>query len=70
MYPPPDGLGGMSLQTAPTWKNNSKTEGLASIVQFELYAHFKAHNAKVVKPFKAIPEKVEKDLIYNKDSLY
>ncbi len=23
----PDGLGGMSLQTAPTWKNNSKQKG-------------------------------------------
>lgn len=62
----PNGLGGMSLQTALDLEKQLKTEGLASIVQFELYAHFKSHNAKVVKPFKAIPEKVEQDLIYNK----
>ena len=62
----PNGLGGMSLQTALDLEKQLKTEGLASIVQFELYAHFKSHNAKVVKPFKTIPEKVEQDLIYNK----
>lgn len=50
------------LQEALDLKKLLQEKGLASTVQFELYANFKAHNAEVIKPFKAIPEKQSQDL--------
>ncbi|WP_449038203.1 sensor histidine kinase [Parabacteroides goldsteinii] len=56
------GLSGYYLQEALDLKKLLQEKGLASTVQFELYANFKAHNAEVIKPFKAIPEKQSQDL--------
>lgn len=56
------GLPAYELQNALDLKQLLQTEGLASTVQLELYSKFSSHNAEVVKPFKAIPEKQIQDL--------
>lgn len=56
------GLPAYELQNALDLKQLLQTEGLTSTVQLELYSKFSSHNAEVVKPFKAIPEKQIQDL--------
>lgn len=58
------GLPAPYLQGALDLKKLLQEEGLASIVQFELYSDFEPRNAEVVKPFKAIPEKQSQDLMF------
>ncbi len=50
------GLPAPSLQNALDFKKRLQSEGLASVVQLELYSKFQSNNAKRVKPFKAIPD--------------
>ena len=50
------GLPAPSFQNALDFKKRLESEGLASIVQLELYSKFQSNNAKRVKPFKAISD--------------
>lgn len=50
------GLPAPSLQNALDFKKRLESEGLASIVQLELYSKFQSNNAKRVKPFKTISD--------------
>ena len=50
------GLPAPSLQNALDFKKRLESEGLASIVQLELYSKFQSNNAQRVKPFKAISD--------------
>ena len=50
------GLPAPSLQNALDFKKRLESEGLASIVQLELYSKFQSNHAKRVKPFKAISD--------------
>lgn len=50
------GLPAPSLQNALDFKKSLESEGLASIVQLELYSKFQSNNAQRVKPFKAISD--------------
>jgi len=50
------GLPAPSLQNALDFKKRLESEGLASIVQLELYSKFQSNNVKRVKPFKAISD--------------
>ena len=50
------GLPTPSLQNALDFKKSLESEGLASIVQLELYSKFQSNNAQRVKPFKAISD--------------
>ena len=55
-------LRGDNLQDARNFEKLLQTEGLSSTVKLEPYANFSDHNAKLVKPFKAIPKKQLQDL--------
>lgn len=50
------GLSANNLQNAIDLKKQLEAEGLASIVQLELYSKFRSDNAKRVKPYKAISD--------------
>lgn len=49
------GLPAPSLQNALDFKKRLESEGLASIVQLELYSKFQSNNAKRVKFLKLFP---------------
>ncbi|RHJ94084.1 sensor histidine kinase [Parabacteroides bouchesdurhonensis] len=56
-----DGLPAPDLQNAINLKQHLESEGLASIVKLELYSKFSSHNAKRVKPYKAISDQQIED---------
>lgn len=51
-----NGLSQYNLQNAVDFEKRLEAEGLASIVQLELYSKFQSHHAKLVKPYKAISD--------------
>ena len=57
-----DGLPANNLQNALDLKQRIEAEGLTSTIQLELYSKFSSHNAKKVKPYKAIPNQQVQDL--------
>ncbi|WP_304247563.1 sensor histidine kinase [Parabacteroides gordonii] len=57
-----DGLPANNLQNALDLKQRIEEEGLTSTIQLELYSKFSSHNAKKVKPYKAIPSQQVQDL--------
>lgn len=57
-----DGLPANNLQNAFDLKQRIEAEGLTSTIQLELYSKFSSHNAKKVKPYKAIPNQQVQDL--------
>lgn len=57
-----DGLPANNLQNALDLKQRIEAEGLTSTIQLELYSKFSSHNAKKVKPYKAIPSQQVQDL--------
>lgn len=57
-----EGLPAFDLQNALDLKQLIEAEGLSSTIKLELYSKFSSHNAELVKPYKAIPEKQVQDL--------
>lgn len=56
------GLPAPNLRNALDFKKHLESEGLTSIVRFELYSKFQSNNAQQVKPFKAISDRQIEEL--------